>query len=389
MTKLVVFSHKLCWQSADSPSGYATDGGFPFQMRALAELFDSTVLVVPCTSAAPHSGEVPLSGHGLSIAPLTVPRGTGTVRKLAMPVWLVRNAPVLLYWIARARAVHVPVPSDVGTIGMIAAFLMRKPLFVRHCGNWLVQKTWAEHFWKYFMERFAGGRNVMLATGGGDGPPSAKNSNIRWIFSTTLSEQELNALPRVHRSSQLARPKLIIACRQQEEKGTRIVIESLPAILNQLQGATLDVVGDGPALSSLRKRANELNIGEHIRFHGNVDHARLIELLKQADLFCYPTRASEGFPKVVLEALACGLPVITTRVSVLPALLAAGSGVLIDTASPSALAEAVKYCLMDSLRYSRMSRIAIETARQYSIERWRQVIAGMLEKNWDFNVQAR
>ena len=51
---------------------------------------------------------------------------------------------------------------------MLFAFVLRKPLFVRHCGNWFVQTTAAEHFWKWFMVRFAGGRNVMIATGGDD-----------------------------------------------------------------------------------------------------------------------------------------------------------------------------------------------------------------------------
>jgi hypothetical protein len=44
--KLAVFSHKGCWPCAASPTGYATDGGFPFQMAAIAELFDETVLPV-------------------------------------------------------------------------------------------------------------------------------------------------------------------------------------------------------------------------------------------------------------------------------------------------------------------------------------------------------
>jgi len=95
--------------------------------------------------------------------------------------------------ILRADAVHSPIPGDIGTIGFLLAFALRKPLFIRHCGNWLKPSTTAERFWKWFMEKFAGGRQVMLATGGSPGPPSRVNSAIHWIFSTTLSDVELRS----------------------------------------------------------------------------------------------------------------------------------------------------------------------------------------------------
>jgi len=55
-----------------------------------------------------------------------------------------------------------------------------------------------------------------------------------------------------------------------------------------------------------------------------VEHSAVLDLLRKADVLLLPTTASEGFPKVVLEAMACGLPVITTRVSVLPELIGIG-----------------------------------------------------------------
>ena len=41
----------------------------------------------------------------------------------------------------RADAVHVAIPGDVGTIGLVAALVLRKPMFVRYCGNWNSQKS--------------------------------------------------------------------------------------------------------------------------------------------------------------------------------------------------------------------------------------------------------
>jgi glycosyltransferase involved in cell wall biosynthesis len=378
--KLLVVSHKLCWRNACSPSGYATDGGFPLQMRSLSELFDATALAVPCLPPATGSGQTPLSGHNLLVLPLTTPRGRGLLRKLGLILWLIRNGPSLIRGVWRADAVHTPIPGDIGTIGMVIAFALQKPLFVRHCGNWRLHRTLAGRFWKWFIERFAGGRNVVLATGGAAGPPSQRNPNIRWIFSTSLTKERLAACNR-QRSQPCSRARLITAGRQVGGKGTEVLISSLPLILEDFPETTLDVVGDGWALGGLKALAKTLGVCDRVTFHGRVDHSVVIRLLQEADLFCFPT-LSEGFPKVVLEALACGLPVVTTPVSVLPLLVGADCGCLIDQVTPPAIARAVRACLSDEARYKAMSQRAANRASQYSLECWRDAIGNLLQAAW-------
>lgn len=351
-------------------------------MKALSQLFDSTTLLVPSAALERQAGEVPLEGHNLSVAPLSMPRGRGLIRKLGLIFWLAENSPVIVRELLKADAVHAPIPGDIGTIGMLLAFVLRKPLFVRHCGNWLRPVTRAEIFWKWFMEMFAGGKQVMLATGGSQQPPSRKNAAIRWIFSTTLTEDELRSCARARELPSSNSAKLIIVCRQEREKGTGVVIETLPLILKSLPEVSLDVVGDGAALVEFQNLAESLGVSDRVVFHGKLDHLAVVNLLKQADLFCYPTSASEGFPKVVLEALACGLPVITTRVSVLPELIGAGGGELLDKATPEAVAESVIRILSDSNRYSSMSALAIETAGRFSLESWRDTIGARLRTAW-------
>jgi glycosyltransferase involved in cell wall biosynthesis len=263
---------------------------------------------------------------------------------------------------------------------MALALAFGKPLFVRHCGNWLEQATAAEHFWKFSIERLAGGRNVMLATGGGPKAPSERNAAVRWIFATSLTERELARVAAVPRRAWTG-PRLIAVCRQVRPKGTWLVVESLPRLVDRYPGVHLDVVGDGPAGCELREQAARLGVADRVTFHGNVDHGRVLSLLQGADLFCFPT-AAEGFPKVVLEALACGLPVIATPVSVLPHLLGAGCGYLLEERSVEALVRAVGACLDDRGRYAALSSRAVSVSRRYSLELWRDTIAAHLREAW-------
>lgn len=379
--KLAVISHKVCWRSADSSTGYITDGGFPLQMGAISELFDETRVVVPCGSGDGGNGLSPLDGHNLTIRELSLPTGKGLARKLGFPVWILTNGWKIFGEVRRADAVHAPIPGDVGTIGMLIALLMRKPLFVRHCGNWMVQRTLAEKFWKWIMERFAGGQNVMLATGGTDQPPSSRNQNIKWIFSTSLNREQIgNAKARSLSTN--GKLKLITACRLEKRKGVDVVINSMPRILSRFPGTTLNIAGDGSMFESLKRLADNLGVSESIIFHGKVRQSEVIELMNQSDVFCFPTSASEGFPKVAFEALACGLPIITTPVSVLPKLVENGAGILIEEATENVMADAVTELCENPDKYRQMSERAIDAAQNYSIEHWRDSIGQILCRAW-------
>ena len=380
--KLVVVSHKVCWNSPDAPEFYRTDGGFPLQIKAISELFDETRVVVPCESFPDDKGLSTLDGSNLLVSPLSVPKGTGLQRKMNIPIWLLKNGRRIWLEIRRADAVHAAIPGDVGTIGMLFALILRKPLFVRHCGNWLIPRTAAEHFWKWMMERFAGGRNVMLATGGTHNPPSAKNPHVTWIFSTSLRREQLAA------GTSLSLPgdgelKLLIACRQEEGKGTDIIIKSLPLILEKFPRATLEVLGSGSFMKDLEALVERLNLRNKVFFRGKVEQLKVIETMKRAHVFCFPTQASEGFPKVVLEALACGLPVITTKVSVLPQLIGENCGVLLEEPTAENLAAAVEIVCRDAENYNRMSAAAVAKAQLYSLEDWRDSIGETLRQSWN------
>lgn len=378
--KLAVFSHKACWPCSGSPTGYATDGGFPFQMKALSELFDETTLLLPCNPRGNAAGELALDGRNLRIVALTPRYGEDFYSKLSFFPWLLRNSCTIFRELHRADGVHTPIPSDVGTVGMLAAWLFQKPLFVRYCGNWLQPVTLAEKLWLRFMERAAGGSNVMLATGGTDVSPSAKSPELHWIFSTSLSQAEIEALS--HREIELdsRNLRLITVGRQDGAKGTELLIQALSLIHRQQPNTVLHVVGDGPNMAVLKQAALELGCSDRVIFHGKVDHAGVLDLLGKAHLFCFPSQ-SEGFPKAVLEALACGLPVIATPISVLPLLLANGCGVLIEPAADS-IAQAVNTLVTAPGRYKQMSALAHETAREYTLERWRDTIRGYLEAAW-------
>jgi len=102
-----------------------------------------------------------------------------------------------------------------------------------------------------------------------------------------------------------------------ERKGFHRVIECLPELRLKHPGLVYLVVGgaspEGDWRTKLEALALQLGVGDQVRFLGTVPPDGLAAILSAADVFVLSTR-NEGWANVFLEAMACGLPVITTRV---------------------------------------------------------------------------
>ena len=382
MTKppaLVVVAHKPCVIDTDAGGEVFTDGGFPAQMRALAKRFGGATILVPCTREASPTGLTPLEGYGIRVVPLTEVPGRKLVRKLLFPLWCLRNLVPLWSWVRRARGVHAVIPGDVGTAGLALAYLGRKPLLIRHCGNWTRPVTRAEKLWRGFMERTAGGRTACLATGGGTEPPSETNAHVKWIFSSSLSRAELEACHERGRKKSGRTRRLIIVCRQERRKGTGLVLEALARLVKDGHDLRLTVVGDGSALPAFRAEALGLGLQDRVDFVGQVPQAEVMAHLETADVFVFPTSASEGFPKVVLEALAMGRPVITTKVSVLPHLLAGGGGLILPETTSEEIVTAVASLYEQPETLARVGAEAMVVSDAFSSEAWAEIMYQALE----------
>jgi glycosyltransferase involved in cell wall biosynthesis len=100
----------------------------------------------------------------------------------------------------------------------------------------------------------------------------------------------------------------------------------------------------------------------NVAFHGSVPRPILFDAYQSADVLAFPT-LSDGFGLVVAEAMAHGLPVITTSEAGAADLVSPDSGLIIPAADPRALADALRWCLDNRERLRAMRSHALETAR--------------------------
>jgi len=164
-------------------------------------------------------------------------------------------------------------------------------------------------------------------------------------------------------------------------KGHRYLFESLAGLADR--GARLVVVGDGPQREPLEKLAAELGIAERVRFAGN--QADVAPWMRALDLFCLPSYANEGVPQALMQAMACGLPVVTTPVGSIGEIVQDGeTGRLVPPGDASALGAAIEALLADAPKRHRLAARAREAALQRFGEE--RMVERMLEV---FSVVAR
>jgi len=137
------------------------------------------------------------------------------------------------------------------------------------------------------------------------------------------------------------------------KKGFDILIQALPLVQEQVPNVTVIIGGDGTDLGRLKTLAKELGVSAHIRFPGTLPRADVRAYFHIADIFTLPAIFDpkgnvDGCPNVILEAMACGKPVVASRISGIPIVVKDGeTGILVEAQNIEALAAALVALLMD------------------------------------------
>jgi glycosyltransferase involved in cell wall biosynthesis len=137
-------------------------------------------------------------------------------------------------------------------------------------------------------------------------------------------------------------------------KGLDVLVQSLPGL--DAPELLCVLVGEGDSRAELERQAEELGVSRQLRFVGRQPSSEIQTWINAADVLVLPSR-SEGRPNVVLEAQACGVPVIATRVGGTPELVQhEQTGLLMDRDDPIALAGSLRRLMEDADLRRRLGR---------------------------------
>jgi len=123
-------------------------------------------------------------------------------------------------------------------------------------------------------------------------------------------------------------------------KGQIYLIKAFVKVKQMIPTAHLMFVGDGPLRQDLEKDAAEIGLFDSIHFLGRKDN--IVEIYRSIDIFVLPSIGSEGMPRVILEAMAAGVPCIGTKVGGTPEVICNNdTGYVVEPGDSEALADAM------------------------------------------------
>jgi len=175
----------------------------------------------------------------------------------------------------------------------------------------------------------------------------------------------------VKRETDAKYPRIVFAGHVTESKGVTNLISACTRLPVDF---TLDIVGPvtNQYKEQLREIAKERDDGNRFVFHGEVTHDQAIQHIASADILVLPS-LTEAFPYVVVEAMACGVPVVGTRVGAVPDMLDVESehpcGVCVAPGDVDSLAQALSLILSDNQTRSRMAENARRRVEEYSLSK--------------------
>lgn len=145
--------------------------------------------------------------------------------------------------------------------------------------------------------------------------------------------------------------RILFVGRFTEKKGADIAIKSFADARKKHKNIELTMIGDGPEMSSLKNLITNMDLNNYVHLIGNQSHDRVIAEMLRSHIFLLPSMTArngdkEGIPNALMEALATGMPVISTYHAGIPELITHGkSGYLVEEKNLTALSEALKYLI--------------------------------------------
>jgi len=158
--------------------------------------------------------------------------------------------------------------------------------------------------------------------------------------------------PKIHTNNDITQILCVASLR--EVKGHCYLIEACAQLKSQAIPFHLTLIGDGPMRGALEAQINQLNLENEVTLLGAQPQQKILESLAISDVFTltsFQTASGnrEGIPVVIMEAMACGLPVVASDVSGIPELVNDGkTGLLCETQNPKSIAEKLSILCSDS-----------------------------------------
>lgn len=378
MANLLIISHTEHYYSDGAYYGW---GATVQEIDYLATLFSQVRHVAWLYDGTPQNSSLPYSADNVTLVPVSASGGNTFTSKLGILSALPLYVRTLLREMRSADVVHVRCPASISLIAIVLLTFLRKPSYrwVKYAGNWRPARSPLS----YALQRWWLNRNLHRGAVTINGRWEGQPGHVFSFLNPCLSKEELATARSSAEVKRISKPvRLVFVGYLGESKGVSRLLHITQRLVRELPEVRLDVVGDSPARAEYEALARSLGIAGHITFHGWKPRTELGEIYQKAHIMIFPTD-SEGWPKVVSEAMAYGIVPLVGSVSSIPQILEeTKAGIAIDPYDTHAFAEAALRCIREPEAWTRMSTAGLESAWKFTYETYLMNVSNVFQKVW-------
>jgi glycosyltransferase involved in cell wall biosynthesis len=374
--RLLIISHTPHYLRDGAIVGW---GATVREIDELATLFNSVVHIAPLYSDDALGSALPYRSPRVRLHAVPPAGGERLRDKLSIPLRYPGYVRAILQERTRADIIHVRSPANISLLALVMLAFLREPQvrWAKYAGDWGRgnAEPWSYRFQRWWLARgFC--RGVVTVNGRWPGQPR----NVRSFLNPCLTEEELQRGAEAARRKSLDQPlRLLFVGRVESDKGVGICVELLSELNHAGVDAKLDLVGDGWERESFEQRVREKELNSKVSFQGELARNRLGEYYSNAHFIVLPS-TTEGWPKVLSEAMAYGAVPIASAVGSIPEYLARFStGQAISSRNPRSFADAIETYLHDPARWQEHSKNAVKAAEQFSYSHYLRAVRDLLD----------
>ena len=375
MRRLLIVSHTPHYLNGSDIVGW---GPTVREIDYLAELFDEVVHVAPL-----HQETVPassLSYQSQKVRFVSVPSAGGSfTQKLKILAVAPSYIGTILREMKKADVVHVRCPANISLIAVLLLSFSRKPnlRWTKYAGNWSPKDR---EPLSYSVQRWLLDHNFHkgFVTVNGEWP--RQKSHVFPFYNPSLTREELLEAKALSEKKQLTDPiQILFVGRLDEEKGVERSLRIVQKLRLNGQHVTLELVGDGARKKEFENLVNSQNMESFVKFHGWLPRTSLPSLYSRSHILLLPTSSSEGWPKVLSEAMAYGAVPLSSDVSSIPQYLNRfGTGRSISPGDLNGYVDAIAWYIDHPSDWKRESENGVQASKYFGYDHYLESVQKIL-----------
>jgi glycosyltransferase involved in cell wall biosynthesis len=376
VTRLLVVSHVVHFQHEGCLYAY---GAYAREIDIWADIFPQVLIAAPCRNESPPGDAIPFTRTNIGICPQPERGGDTAIAKLKQ----IASLPLLLWNLGKVMrqvdAIHVRCPGNLGLLGTVMAPFFSRRIVAKYAGQW---NGYAGEPIANRLQRF------ILKTKWWHGPVTVygewtgQRDHVIPFFTSMMTGEQVALATRKVENKKIHRPlRILFSGRLVPVKRVSVLIDALYQLILEGTPVVATIVGDGPERPALEAQVHHLEISDHVHFVGAHAFNDSLPWYEWADCLVLPSKHSEGWPKVIAEAMCYGITCIAVDHGQLVRMLT-GRGVLLKEGSAVEIAGAIREIIAYPETARELGRVAALWAERYSLDGLRQALRDLLEDQW-------